>query len=163
MQWLTPEERVPNRPVERRAAYSLLELIVTLGITSVLLGTAVLAWPRLDAAMQLDSGLHQIAADLHAAQTLAIASARRVRLVFAAGSTRYRREHADDRGDYHPDLDRVLPRGIRVVDVNSGGDLVFSARGQAENGTVTLGDRRGTQRGLRINQRGRITLLAVGA
>jgi type II secretory pathway pseudopilin PulG len=152
----------PTWPIQRCEAYSMIELVVALGLTSILLGTAVLAWPRLDAAMQLDSGLYQIAADLHAAQTLAVASAGRVRVVFTMGSAHYRREHADDQGDYHLDVNRVLPRGIRVVDVNSGGDFIFSARGQAENGTITLGDRRGTHRMLRVNQRGRLTLLAVG-
>jgi prepilin-type N-terminal cleavage/methylation domain-containing protein len=146
-----------------RAAFSLLELLVALALVSVVLGTAALAWPRFDAAMQLDSGLHQIAADLHAAQTLAIASASRVRLVFVAGSDVYRRERVDDDGTYRQDLTRRLPSGIQVVTVNSGGDLVFSARGQGENGTVTLVDRRGTQRAVRLNQRGRITILAAGS
>jgi len=39
---------------------------------------------------------------------------------------------------------------------------VFSPRGQGENGTVTLGDRQGVHRGVRLNQRGRITILPVG-
>ncbi len=145
----------------QRAAFSLLELVVTLGVVGIMTGTAALVWPRVDAAMQLDSGLHQVAADLQAARTLAVASARRVRMVFTAGADRYWREQADDRGAYHRDLDRPLPRGIRVVAVNSGGSFVFSPRGQAENGTITLADRRGTARALRLNQRGRITILPV--
>jgi hypothetical protein len=53
---------------------------------------------------------------------------------------------------------RELPRGIRIADVNSGGDLVFSARGNAENGTVVLVDGRGLHATLRLNQRGRVTV-----
>lgn len=142
--------------------FSVVELVIALGLTAVLGGMAALAWPRIDAAMQLDAGVQQLAADLHAAQTLAIASAARVRLVFTLGSSRYRRERADDAGTYRRDLERELPRGIRVGDVNSGGDLVFTARGQGENGTVTLEDRRGVRRGVRLNQRGRVTVLRVG-
>lgn len=146
-----------------RAAFSLLELLVVLGLVSLVLATAVLAWPQVDAAIQLDSGLHQIAADLHAAQTLAIASASRVRVVFPVGGGTYRREHIDDSGIYRLDVTRRLPPGVQIVDANSGGDLVFSARGQGENGTVTLGDSFGTHRAIRLNQRGRVTILAAGS
>ncbi len=155
--------RVPIPLPQRRAAFSLLELLVALGLASVVLGTAALTWPRVNAAIQLDSGLHQIAADLHAAQTLAIASASRVRLVFTPGTDVYRRERVDDGGIYRQDLTRRLPPGIHVVAVNSGGDLVFTARGNGENGTVTLGDGCGTNRAIRLNQRGRVTILAVGS
>lgn len=146
-----------------RAAFSLVELAVTLAVASILVAAGVLAWSRVDAALQLDSGLHQVAADLQAARTLAVASARRVRVVFTAGTERYWREQEDDRGVYHRDLDRPLPHGIRVLAVNSGGIFAFSARGQAENGTITLADQRGTARALRLNQRGRVTLLPVGS
>jgi len=122
-------------------------------------GAAALAIPRVDAALQLDAALHQIAADLQSARTLAVASARRVRIVFTAGADRYSRELADDAGQYHPDRSRTLPRGIRVLAVNAGGTLAFSARGQAENATVTLADAHGTARALQLNQRGRVTIL----
>jgi hypothetical protein len=82
-------------------------------------------------------------------------------LVFTPGTDVYRRERVDDGGTYRHDLTRRLPQGIHVVDVNSGGDLVFTARGQGENGTVTLGDRHGAHRAVRLNQRGRVTILPV--
>ena len=83
----------------------------------------------------------------------------RVRVVFTSGSNRYWRELADDSGAYHRDLDRALPSGIRVLTVNSGGSFVFSARGQAENGTITLTDTRGSARAVQLNQRGHVTIL----
>src|SRR5437870_538831 len=110
-----------------RAAFSLLELLVVLGLVSLVLATAALAWPQIDAAIQLDSGLHQIAADLHAAQTLAIASASRVRLVFLVGGGTYRRERIDDFGTYRLDVTRRLLPGVQIVDAVH--DL--HARGQA--------------------------------
>ena len=148
--------------IAAEAAFSLLELLATLAILSVLAGGAILVWPRVDAALQLDAGLHQLAADLQTARSLAIASASRVRLVFQSGTDTYRRERADDDDIYRTEAWRVLPRGITVADVNSGGDLAFSPRGQAENGTVVLADGRGVQRALRLNQRGRITILTAG-
>ena len=144
------------------AAFTLLELLTTVALVSVLTGGAALAWPKIDAALQLEAGLDQVAADLHAARTLASASASRVRLVFRSGASTYRWERADDTGTYSLADSRELPRGIAVADINSGGDLTFSARGQAENGTLVLVDRRGVRRSLRLNQRGRITILRAG-
>lgn len=157
------EAATASAPCPAAVAFTVVELVVALGCAAILLGGAVLSWTSVEAALQLDAGLRQLAADLHDAQTLAIASAARVRLVFTRGSDRYSRERSDDTGTYHRDLERWLPRGIRIADVNSGGDLVFTARGQGENGTVTLEDRRGMRRGLRLNQRGRITVLHTGA
>lgn len=153
---------VRSADASRSAAFSLLELLATLAILSVAAGSAILVWPRVDAALQLDAGLHQLATDLQAARSLAIASASRVRLVFQSETDTYRRERADDAGIYRTEARRVLPRGITVADVNSGGDLAFSPRGQAENGTIVLADGRGVRRALRLNQRGRITILAAG-
>ena len=138
---------------------SLLELVIAMGLAVLLSSAAALALPRIDAAMQLDTGLRQIAADLQSARTLAVASARRVRIVFTVGTDRYGRELADDGGQYHRDLDRFLPRGIRVLTANSGAMVAFSARGDAQNATITLADTRGTSRALVVNQRGRITIL----
>jgi prepilin-type N-terminal cleavage/methylation domain-containing protein len=142
--------------------FSLLEILATLAILSVLAGGSILVWPRVDAALQLDAGLRQLAADVQAAHSLAIASASRVRLVFHPGTGIYRRDRADDTGTYRTEATRVLPRGVTVEDANSGGDLTFSPRGQAENGTVVLTDGRGVRRALRLNQRARITILAAG-
>jgi prepilin-type N-terminal cleavage/methylation domain-containing protein len=148
-------------PHRANHAFSLVELIVAIGVAAVLLASAVLALARVDAAMQLDTGLRQIASDLQSARTTAIASAHRVRIVFTVGSDRYRRERADDGGQYHRDLDRFLPRGIRILTANAGAIVVFSARGDAQNATITLADAHGTSRAIVINQRGRITILAA--
>jgi prepilin-type N-terminal cleavage/methylation domain-containing protein len=151
-----------GRAQSAEAAFSLLELVVALALSSVATTAAVLAWPRIESALALDAGLQQVASDLRGAQTLAIASAGRVRLVFRAGAGVYRRERMDDAGTYQADEHRELPRGITVAEVNSGGDLAFSPRGQGENGTLVLTDRRGIRRTLRLNQRGRITILGAG-
>jgi prepilin-type N-terminal cleavage/methylation domain-containing protein len=142
-----------------RAAFTVLELLAALAILAVVTGGTLLAWRRVEAALRLEAGLHQLAADLQGARTLAVASAGRVRLVFARGSGRYERQRADDAGRYRADRRRELPRGIVVADVNSGGDLTFSARGHAENATVVLEDPRGRRRSLVLNQRGRVTIL----
>jgi prepilin-type N-terminal cleavage/methylation domain-containing protein len=138
--------------------FTLIELLVAVAVVAIVVARGALAWPEIEAGLRLEAAVHQIAADLHDARGLAVASAARTRLVFAAGATRYRVEHADDEGAFVPKARRDLPRGVRIGDVNSGGDLVFTARGNAENGTVTLVDRRGARKSLRLNQRGRVTV-----
>lgn len=147
----------------RNQGFTVLETLATLAIVAVVVGGTVLVWPRIHAALQLEAAVQQVASDLQSARVLAIASAGTVRLVFARGSSGYRRDRADDHGAYHLDVARSLPRGVAVADVNSGWDLTFSARGNAENGTVVLMDTRGVRRSLRINQRGRVTILPAGA
>lgn len=137
---------------------TLLELLVTLAVLGGVAAGAVLVWPRIDAGLRLEAAVRQLAADLHDARGLAVASAARTRVVLAAGATAYDVERADDDGAFQRRARRALPRGIRVAAVNSGGDLVFTARGNAENGTVTLADGRGARKSLRLNQRGRVTV-----
>ncbi len=142
----------------RVLGFTLLELMMVVGLLGIVTAGSALAWPRFEAALRLDAATHELAADLHDARVLAIASAARARLTFVRGATSYRVEHADETGTFHPTAERVLPRGVRIADANSGGDLVFSARGNAENGTVVLVDRRGLHASVRLNQRGRVTI-----
>jgi len=144
-----------KRPVR---GFTVLELAIALALIAVAAGTAALVWSRIAAALRLEAGIHQLAADLHDARVVAVASASRTRLAFVRGQTSYRIERADDDGTFHLAMRRPLPRGLRVDDANSGGDLVFSARGNAENGTVVLVDERGVRASLRLNQRGRVTI-----
>lgn len=143
----------------RRTGFSIVELMAALGILGVLVGGAVLGWARVADALRLDAGLRQLAADLQEARTLAVASASGVRVVFQVGSRVYRRERQDDAGVYAFRATRTLPEGVRIAGANSGGDLVFTSRGQAENGTIVLVGRRGVTRSLVLNQRGRVTVL----
>jgi hypothetical protein len=140
------------------AAFTVIELIVVVATLAAVAGAAALAWPRIEAALRLEAGIHQVAADLRAARCRAIASAARTRLAFTRGAGAYRVEHADADDAFQLTAERRLPDGIFVADANSGGDLVFTGRGNAENGTVQLVDRRGLHASLRLNQRGRVTI-----
>lgn len=143
------------------AGLTVIECLVTLAVLGVVAGGASFVWPRLSSAFRLEAALRGLAADLQDTRVLAVAAAARARLVFVRGATRYRLERADDDGTFTLTAERHLPPGIVVADVNSNGDLVFSARGNAENGTVVLADRRGRRATLRLNQRGRVTVERV--
>jgi type II secretory pathway pseudopilin PulG len=140
------------------AGFTVVELVVVLGVLGVVVAAGALAWPRIEAALRLEAGIHQLAADLRTTRSRAIASSARARVVFTPGGARYRLEHADADDAFILTAERRLPDGIRVSDANSGGDLVFTGRGNAENGTVVLVDRRGLHASLRLNQRGRVTI-----
>ncbi|MCC6766123.1 MAG: hypothetical protein IT293_15805 [Deltaproteobacteria bacterium] len=146
------------RVVDEACGFTVVELAVVMGALGILAAGAVLGWARLEPVFRLDAATHALAADLHDARVRAVASAARARLVFTRGAASYRVEGADDEGTFHLTALRTLPRGVRIADANSGGDLVFSPRGMAENGTVVLVDRRGLRATLRLNQRGRVTI-----
>ncbi|MCC6849146.1 MAG: GspH/FimT family pseudopilin [Deltaproteobacteria bacterium] len=144
--------------LDEARGFTVMELLVVAGALGLLATGAALGWARLESVFRLDAATHALAADLHDARVLAIASAARARLVFARGAASYRVERADDAGTFHLTALRALPRGVLIADANSSGDLVFSPRGVAENGTVVLVDRRGRRATLRLNQRGRVTI-----
>lgn len=149
---------MPSRRPREAAGLTIVECLVAVAVLGIVAGGAAFVWPRLASAFRLEAALHELAADLHDTRVLAVAAAARARVVFVRGAAGYRLERADDDGTYHLTAERVLPAGVVVADVNSGGDLVFSGRGNAENGTVVLADRRGLRATLRLNQRGRVTV-----
>ena len=141
-----------------RAGFSILELVVVTAILVVVAGGAALVWGRVEAAVALERGVRQLAGELGVARALAVASAGRVRIALRTGADRYERQRATDDDGFATDHVVALPHGIRVASVGSGGDLTFSARGDGENATVVLADRRGVRRALVLNQRGRVTI-----
>ena len=142
--------------------FTVIELLTTLAVLGVVAAAGGLAWPAIAAALRLEAASHQLAADLASSRMLAVAAATRTRLAFVRGAAGYRVERADDDGTFRTSARRDLPPGVRIGDVNSGGDLVFSARGNAENGTVVLADDRGAEVRVVLNQRGRVTVTRVG-
>jgi prepilin-type N-terminal cleavage/methylation domain-containing protein len=149
---------MPTHRSGKASGLTIVECLVVLAVLGVVASGAAFVWPRLAAAFRLEAALHQLAADLHDTRVLAVAAAARSRVVLMRGAERYRLERADDDGTYTVTAERCLPPGVHVADVNSGGDLVFTARGNAENGTVVLADGRGLRATLRLNQRGRVTV-----
>jgi prepilin-type N-terminal cleavage/methylation domain-containing protein len=146
----------------RHGGFTVVEVLTTVAVLGIVLGAGALAWPPIASALRLEAASHQLAADLASSRVLAVAGATRMRLTFVRGAAAYRVERADDDGTFRPSAWRDLPAGVRIADVNSGGDLVFTARGNAENGTVVLGNARGAEVRVVLNQRGRVTITRTG-
>ena len=147
-----------GRERRRCSGLTMVELLVVVAIVGIAAGGSVLRLPRVVEAVRLETALHQLGADLGQARTLAVASARHVRLVLREGGTSYARQSAAA-GAFQLDRTRRLPAGIRIALVGSGGTLTFSPLGDAENATIVLESRAGTRRALVINQRGRVRVL----
>ncbi len=135
----------------------MVELLVVMGLAGIVAGGSVLIAPRIDGAIRLETAVHLLAADLRQARTLAVASARRIRLVLREGGVGYVRQ-ASEGSAYLIDQTRLLPVGVAIARVGSGGTLTFSPLGNGENATIVLEHRSGIQRALVINQRGRIRI-----
>lgn len=139
----------------------MVEVLVVVAIVAIVAGTSVLILPRVQGAVRLETALHLLASDLRQARTLAVASARRVRLLLREGGTTYVRQSAE--ADAHAiDRTRQLPAGITIARVGSEGTLTFSPLGTAENATIVLENGSGTRRALIVNQRGRVSVDGPG-
>jgi len=135
----------------------MVELLVVVAIVGIAAGGSALVVPRIDGSVRLETALHLLAADLRQARTLAVASARHVRLVLRVGGTSYVRQSAQGHA-YELDRTRYLPAGVAIAGVGSEGTLTFSPLGNAENATIVLEHRTGVQRAVVVNQRGRIRI-----
>ena len=135
----------------------MVELLVVVAIVGVVASGSVVVVPRIDGAVRLETALHLLAADLRQARMLAVASARRVRLVLQEKENSYVRQSSQG-NVYEIDQTRRLPAGVVIATVGSEGTLTFSPLGHAENATILLEHRTGIQRALVLNQRGRIRI-----
>src|SRR5262245_394584 len=74
----------------RAAGFTLLEMLVVLGLTAALLALGVVGHAALRERLGLTSAARQVATDLALARIRAIARNREQRLLFAPGTARYR-------------------------------------------------------------------------
>jgi Tfp pilus assembly protein FimT len=150
-------ERGParHRPPRSRpnAGLTVLELIVTLGLLTIVTAIGVSSLAASLAALRLPLGARQLADDLYAARSTALLRNTPARITFT--DTAYRIAFAaGEPADHGADL----PPGIRIVERPRAGLLRFFPSGLADNGTVVLAASSGRRRTVVVNQRGRITV-----
>jgi Tfp pilus assembly protein FimT len=135
---------------------TLLELLVLLGLLSVLAGAAAPRVTGMMDALELRAGAVRLASTLVRARLAALADGRAwwVRIVDA---------RAFEIGPEGGEPSRAeLPGRVRFVGATSGGDVRFAPSGWAENATFTL-RRDHLARSVVVNQRGRVRIAAGSA
>ena len=120
--------------------FTLLELAVVLGLLSILGALAILNHQTIRARWHLSAAARQVTLDLKLMRMRAITRNVSHRLLFAAGSDRYRRQRQGGSVYLDDGPAVVLPRGIVVTDCTAASDAIsFRPRGNAASfGTVTL-------------------------
>lgn len=154
-----------------RQGLTVLELLLTIAVLGIVSGIASLQMPRVLADARLHSGVRQIAADLHLVRMRAIAQNSRFRVTFRprmndyfvdkeAGGTWRRQLLHGHHGEPSAEALLTLPPGVRIVAVNSGGDVVFLPRGYVDGGiTITLGSDQGRgNKRVVVNLAGRVRI-----
>lgn len=140
-----------NRKLRKGGGFTLIEMMVTLGILAILLGLVTLNAPSFLATFRLSSGARQVATDLQLVRMKAIAQNRKFRALFTAGSTTYevqRRNDADTGWDFHALYGHgttagaaqpiSLPQGVQINSAPADGDVIFQPRGTGENATIVV-------------------------
>jgi prepilin-type N-terminal cleavage/methylation domain-containing protein len=141
----------PQPPVSSPPGFTLLELLIVIVLLGILGGIVALQFPPLLARTRLAAAARQVATDLQLVRMRAIAQNHRFRITFRAGTEDYVVERDEAEGwqphvlhghgrETEGDGRLVLPQGVVIEMVNSGGDVIFVPRGHVDGGiTVTLG------------------------
>lgn len=140
---------------------TLLELLIGLTLAAALSGAAVLQYRRVLPTWELKAAVRQIALDLTAIRTRAIAEGRPFRLRFTVPGQAYEREWRDDDGSYRGDGPPIpLPEHVELTACSARGDAIsFQARGYAGSfGTLSLRNSAGEERQIVVDIAGRVRI-----
>jgi Tfp pilus assembly protein FimT len=137
---------------------SLLELVVAVGLTSVLAGVAVLSHQALRPGLNLTAATRQVVMGLLATRMRAVARNTDLRIVFSSGSTSYRLQARNGNTYDDEGAPVALAAGISILDCTAGTSAIsFRPRGNAGTfGTVTLQNSRGDIRSVVVDIAGQV-------
>ena len=137
---------------------SILELVVAVGLMSILAGISALSHQALRPSLNLAMGVRQVVMDLHATRIRAVARNTNHRIVFPDGGTTYQlqRRGGSTYDDDGPPV--TLPSGIAVLDCSASNDAIsYRPRGNAGTfGTVTLQNTKGVVRKVIVDIAGQV-------
>jgi len=165
MQVLTSHSRPPV-PCSR--GFTLLELLLVIVVLGVLSSLLFLRLAPLLSQTRLRSAVWQVATDLQAIRMKAIAQNRRFRVTFRPSTRDYIVEKEEEGWQQQilyvhgsgatDDAPLLLPPGVVITAVNSGGDVIFVPRGHVDGGiSITLGTE-GHTRKVVVNLAGRVRI-----
>jgi general secretion pathway protein H len=137
----------------RADGFSVIELVVGLGVATALVGIAVVGLAVLVDGARLAGGVRVVATTLRVARGRALADGTAIEVRF--DRTLRMCETRDAGGRVI--ATSPLPPGISFAAVPVRARIAFGALGTAENGTITLGAGM-RQRSVVVNQRGRVRM-----
>jgi Tfp pilus assembly protein FimT len=140
------------------SGFSILELVVTLGLASALAGISVLSHNALRPSLDLTTAMRQIVMDLQATRMRAVAHNTNHRIMFSKGGSSYRLQRQSGSAYDDEGAPIALPSGITVLDCTAQNAAIgFRPRGNAGTfGTVTIGNANGNTRSIVVNITGQV-------
>jgi len=162
---------IPSSTSGFALGFTVVELVVILILLGILGNVAFLQLKPLLAQARLNSGARQVASDLQVVRMKAIAQNRRFRVTFQPDAGEYvvDRENGSSwsrlilhghTAEQVEGASLVLPLGVSITAVNSGGDVIFVPRGHVDSGisiTLTSLSGAGTKRVI-VNLAGRVRI-----
>jgi Tfp pilus assembly protein FimT len=142
----------------KASGLTILELVVALGLASILAGVGVLSHHALRPGLNLMAATRQVVMGLHATRMRAVARNTELRIVFANGSTSYRLQARNGTTYDDEGAPVTLAAGITIVDCTARASAIsFRPRGNAGTfGTVTLQNSRGDVRRVVVDIAGHV-------
>lgn len=149
-----------SMPNLKKSGFTVLELIVAIGIAMVVMGIAVPSFMTWLPTLRLSSGARQVATDLQVARMKAISQNRKFRLNFATTTTYYLEADLDNDGTIASGENDSgpfsLPEGITTT---VGTTPEFQPRGTASAAaTITLQNSNSETKSVQVAVVGRVTI-----
>ncbi len=135
--------------------FTLIEVLVTLGIFGILAAIAIPDWGTLLPTYRLNGATRQVQSELHKTKSRAVSENTRFQLVFSAASYKIQRHNGTiyvDTGE-----DKPLPTGITLGDT-SATTLSFTSRGTSSGGTARLCNTKNEGKNVVVSSTGRIRI-----
>ncbi|MCW5890084.1 MAG: GspH/FimT family pseudopilin [bacterium] len=138
----------------RGGGFTLVELVATMALAAVVLGTSAVSLPPLLASVRLGAAAQRLAATLRQARGRALERNVRIEVRLDPAQRRWRvREWGGIDVESHQ-----LPAGVTFAGLPASGQVRFGTTGTSDNATITLAAGSGVRRVI-VNQRGRVRVL----
>lgn len=138
----------------RGGGFTMVELVATMALAAVVLGTGAVSLPPLVASVRLGAAAQRLAATLRQARGRALERNVRIEVRLDPTQRTWRvREWGGIDVESHQ-----LPAGVTFVGVPASGQVRFGTTGTADNATITLAAGTAVRRVI-VNQRGRVRVL----